>query len=113
MPGGRRLLTLAGALAVAALLFAADAGSKAWAEDELRRRGTRSYLGGQVTLRYQTNSGIAFGLFQAHLHPSKRGWLISYGAIMTGGLALVLGWLVLRAQAPRQRLAIAGLVALL
>src|SRR5688500_2109574 len=113
MPVRARLLGLAGALAVAGLLFAGDAGSKAWAEENLRRHGARSILGGQLTLRYQTNSGMAFGLFQAQLHPSKRAWVISYGAVMTAGLAAVLGWVLLSAQVARPALAAAGVRALL
>ena len=67
------------AVAVAALLFAVDVVTKNWAEADLRRRGARSHLGGHLVLRHQTNTGIAFGLFQPHLHPHKRLWLIGYG----------------------------------
>ena len=100
MPGGTRLLL---ALAVASLLFAADAGTKAWAEGELRRRGARSFMDGHLVLRYQSNSGIGFGLFRAHLHPKKRDWLILYGAAVTAGLAGVLGWRMLLAAGRWQR----------
>lgn len=109
----RRALRLLLGLAVAALLLAADAGTKAWAEGELRRRGARSYLDGHLTLRYQTNSGIAFGLFQPHLHPRKRAWLITYGAAVAAGVALVLGFRTLAPGPHPRRLELAGLCLLL
>ena len=89
------------ALAAAGLLFAADAGSKGWAETELRRRGSRSLLDGHLVLRYQTNSGIAFGLFQAHLHPRKRVWLITYSSAVTAGLTVLLAWRLLMVRPAR------------
>ena len=58
--------------------------------------GPARYLGGHLVLRYQTNTGIAFGLFQPHLHPHKRLWLIGYGAAVSVALAGVLAWQVLR-----------------
>jgi signal peptidase II len=108
-----RPVLLAVALAVAGLLFAADVVSKTWAEDELRRRGARSHLGGHLVLRHQTNSGIAFGVFQPHLHPYKRLWLVSYGAVVTGALAGLLVWQTLRPAGPTSRLALAGVTAML
>ena len=104
---------LAVAVAVAAVLFTADVVTKNWAEDELRRRGARSYLGGHLVLRHQTNTGIAFGLFQPHLHPRKRLWLIGYGGAVSLALAGVLAWQVLRPIGPGSRLTLAGLTAML
>ena len=104
---------LAVAVAVAAVLFAVDVVTKNWAADDLRRRGARSYLGGHLVLRHQTNTGIAFGLFQPHLHPRKRLWLIGYGAAVSLALAGVLAWQVLRPIGPGSRLTLAGLVAML
>ena len=104
---------LAVAVAVAALLFTADVVTKNWAEEHLRRRGARSYLGGHLVLRHQTNTGIAFGLFQPHLHPHKRLWLIGYGGAVSLALAGVLAWQVLRPIGPGSRLTVAGLTAML
>lgn len=108
----RRPALLAIALAVAGALFAADALTKLWAEDELRRTGARSHLGGHLVLRLQNNTGIAFGLFQPHLHPRKRQWLIAYGAAVSLALAAVLVWQTQR-QVGTTQLAVAGLTGML
>jgi signal peptidase II len=79
------------ALACAAGLFGADVGSKTWAEYELRRQGQRSLFGGTVVLRYQTNSGMAFGIARAPIVHWKRDALIAYATAVTAGLLLVLG----------------------
>jgi signal peptidase II len=104
---------LAVAVAVAAVLFTVDVLTKNWAADDLRRRGARRYLGGHLVLRHQTNTGIAFGLFQPHLHPHKRLWLIGYGTAVSVALAGVLAWQVLRPAGPGSRLTVAGLTAML
>jgi signal peptidase II len=79
------------ALACTAALFGADLGSKTWAEYELRRQGQQSYLHGVIVLRYQTNSGIAFGIGRAPILQWKRSALIGYATAVTVGLMLVLG----------------------
>jgi signal peptidase II len=99
------------ALACVAVLLGADLGTKHWAETELRRHGTRTALGGLLVLRYQTNSGIAFGLGRAPIIHWKRHALIAYGAAVSVGLALVLG-LRLR-DAGATRVTVSGLIALL
>ena len=109
---GARLLPLLASLLLAGSLLAGDVASKSWAESELRRRGAKSLLGGRLVLRYQTNSGIAFGLFQQSLHPYKRPFLIGYSAVVSAGLALFLTRLLLR-RTGRGWLAPLGLVALL
>ena len=100
------------ALALACLggLFAADVFSKTWADTELRQHGARSVLGGALVLRYQSNSGIAFGLFRAPIVHWKRPALIAYSAAITLGLLLLLGWRLADARAGG--LTTAGLVAL-
>jgi signal peptidase II len=108
-----RLLPLLVSLLLAGSLFAADVASKSWAESELRRRGSRSLLGGRLLLRYQNNSGIAFGLFQRSLHPHKRAALIAYSSLVTVGLAGFLGVRLWRRRAQRDCLMPLGLVALL
>jgi signal peptidase II len=107
----RRAIRAAFALACLALLFGADLATKHWAETELRRHGARSALSGVLILRYQTNSGIAFGIGRAPIIPWKRHALIAYGAAISVGLAVVLG---LRLHDPRAgKLTLAGLIALL
>ena len=88
-----RLLPLLAGLLLAGSLLATDLATKSWAESELRRRGARSLLGGHLVFRYQTNSGIAFGLFQKSLSPYKRPFLIAYSAVVSAGL---LAFLVFR-----------------
>jgi signal peptidase II len=83
---GRALI----ALAFAGGLFAADIATKTWAEYELRRHGARTLLGEFLVLRYQTNSGIAFGLFRAPIVHWKRTALITYSSLVTIGVGLVL-----------------------
>jgi signal peptidase II len=85
-----RLLPLLAGLLLAGSLLASDLATKSWAESELRRRGARSLLGGRLVLRYQTNSGIAFGLFQKSLHPYKRPFLIAYSTVVSAGLLAAL-----------------------
>jgi signal peptidase II len=104
-----RLLSLLASLLIAGSLLAADVASKSWAESELRRRGARSLLGGRLVLRYQTNSGIAFGLFQSSLHPGKRPFLIAYAAVVSAGLAAMLVAFTLR-RTPRPATARAWLI---
>ncbi|HEY0709649.1 MAG TPA: signal peptidase II [Polyangia bacterium] len=82
---------MAVALACAAGLFGADVGTKTWAEYELRRQGQRSLFGGSVVLRYQTNSGMAFGIARAPIVHWKRHALIAYATAVTAGVLLVLG----------------------
>jgi len=107
----RRWVRIAFALACLALLFGLDLGTKHWAETELRRHGARSALGGVLILRYQTNSGIAFGIGRAPIIPWKRQALIAYGLAVSVGLAVVLG---LRLADPgAARVTVAGLIALL
>jgi signal peptidase II len=113
-----RLYPLLTCLLIAGSLLAADVASKSWAESELRRRGARSLLGGRLVLRYQTNSGIAFGLFQESLHPGKRPFLIAYAAAVTAGLAAMLVAVTVRRRPTRPSslpawLLPAGLVAML
>ena len=72
-------------------LIAADVVSKSWAEHHLRRVGARSLLGDWLVLRYQTNSGIAFGVWRAPMIPWKRTALITYSAVVTLGLAGLVG----------------------
>jgi signal peptidase II len=108
-----RLLPLLASLLLAGSLFAADVASKSWAESELRRRGSRSLLGGKLLLRYQTNSGIAFGLFQRSLSPYKRPALIAYASLVTVALAGFLGRRLWRRGARADCLMPLGLVALL
>jgi signal peptidase II len=108
-----RLLPLLVSLLLAGSLFAADVASKSWAESELRRRGSRTLLGGKLLLRYQTNSGIAFGLFQRSLHPYKRPALIAYSSLVSIGLAGFLGHRLWRRRAESDCLMPLGLVALL
>jgi signal peptidase II len=95
-----RLLRLPAALLLAGLLVGADAESKSWASSDLRRRGPRAVIEGHLVWRFQLNSGIAFGLFQDSLDPRKGPLLIAYSAVMTGGLALLLGLRLLRRQRP-------------
>jgi signal peptidase II len=109
---GVRLLPLLASLLLAGSLLAGDLASKSWAETELRRRGARNLLGGRLVLRYQTNSGIAFGLFQKSLHPYKRPFLIAYSAVVSAGLLALLVARTLR-RTGRGWLMPAGLVALL
>jgi signal peptidase II len=87
---GARLLPLLGSLLLAGSLLGADVATKSWAESELRRRGSRSLLGGTLVLRYQTNSGIAFGIFQSSLHPAKQPLLIAYSSVVSAALAAAL-----------------------
>jgi signal peptidase II len=96
-----RLLPLAASLLLAGSLLAADVATKSWAETDLRRR-SRSLLGGNLILRYQTNSGIAFGIFQNSLHPAKRPLLIAYSSAVTVALAaaLVVSQLLGRRRSP-------------
>jgi signal peptidase II len=92
-------------------LFAIDVGTKTWAELELRRTGSRSVLGDWLVLRYQTNSGIAFGVWRAPMIPWKRGALIAYSSVVTLGLAVVLARRL--GDPTRSALGTAGVVALL
>jgi signal peptidase II len=110
LPSGRaRRLIIA--LAALGALLAADLGTKHWAETVLRRHGARTALGGVLVLRYQTNSGIAFGIGRAPIIPWKRKALIAYGTAVSVGLALVLG---LRLADPASlRVTRAGLLTLL
>jgi signal peptidase II len=62
-------------------------------------------------LRLQTNSGIAFGIFQEHLHPEKGRWLVMYKSAMAAGLLLLLAWRIL--ARPGGWVVPVGLVALL
>ena len=78
------------AIACVGGLFAADVASKSWAEHHLRRAGARSLLGDLLVLRYQSNSGIAFGLWRAPMIPWKRSALIAYSSVVTLALAGVL-----------------------
>ena len=80
-----RLLPLLARPAAGRRCWPPTSATKSWAESELRRRGARSLLGGHLVLRYQTNSGIAFGLFQQSLHPHKRPLLIAYSAVVSAG----------------------------
>jgi signal peptidase II len=106
------VLRLPTAFVLAGMLLILDVQTKNWAASELRRRGSRTLVEGHLVLRYQLNSGIAFGLFQKSLHPWKRPLLLAY----SGGAAAVVGgilaWRLLRRR-PAGRLATAGLVALL
>ncbi len=114
MPGpSARLLPLLASLLVAGSLLAADVASKSWAEYDLRRRGSRTLLGGSLILRYQTNSGIAFGVFQESLHPNKLPLLIAYSSLISAGLAAALAFTQLRAQVRGRRLLAAALLCLL
>jgi signal peptidase II len=72
-----------------------DAETKSWAASELGRRGARSLVDGHLVLRLQTNSGIAFGIFQPHLHAEKARWLVMYKSAMAAGLIVLLAWRVL------------------
>jgi signal peptidase II len=92
-------------------LLAIDVGTKTWAELELRRTGARSVLGDWLVLRYQTNSGIAFGVWRAPMIPWKRSALIAYSSVVTLGLGIVLARRL--GDAGRSALGTAGLVALL
>lgn len=107
-----RLRGLVAGLALAAGLLAADVVTKDWAESDLRRSGARTLFDGHLVLRYQTNSGIAFGLLQERLHPRKRPALILYAAVMSSGLAILLVVHLLRAGGG-QRLTTSGLALLL
>jgi signal peptidase II len=78
------------AAAFVAALFAADVASKSWAEHDLRRGGARSVLGDWFVLRYQSNSGLAFGLWRAPMIPWKRSALIAYSSLVTLGLLVIL-----------------------
>jgi signal peptidase II len=94
-----------------AALIAADVATKSWAEHHLRRVGARSVLGDWLVLRYQTNSGIAFGVWRAPIIPWKRSALISYSTVVTLALAVVLA---ARLRDPTSRSpATAGVAALL
>jgi lipoprotein signal peptidase len=112
-PGPAGPLPLLASQMLAGALFASDVATKSWAESELRRRGARSLLGDRLVLRYQTNSGIAFGLWQRSLHPAKRPFLITYSALVATGLLALLGWRLLRRQGAGGALVPLGLVALL
>jgi signal peptidase II len=72
-----------------------DAETKSWAASELGRRGARTLVDGHLVLRLQTNSGIAFGIFQPHLHAEKARWLVMYKSAMAAGLVLLLAWRLL------------------
>ena len=110
-PAARWALALARIALAFALLFGADVASKTWAEHDLRRQGARSALGGVLVLRYQTNSGIAFGLFRAPIVHWKRDALIAYKVVMIGVLLVLL---VRRIADPEAtRLVTGGLVLLL
>jgi lipoprotein signal peptidase len=109
---GSRLSRLAAALLLAGLLLALDHGSKSWAAHELSGRGSRSLLGGHLVLRFQRNSGIAFGLFRAERHPKKGAYLVAYESAMVAGVALLLAVRLLRRE-PAGRLVTLGLVGLL
>jgi signal peptidase II len=112
----RRLVRLAAALCLAGLLVSLDAVTKSWAVSELSRRGARTVIDGHLVLRVQQNSGIAFGLFRAHLHADKGRYLVTYKAAMAGGLGLLLGWRLLRRRedsAGQDWIVPLGLVALL
>jgi signal peptidase II len=89
-----------------------DAETKSWAASELGRRGGRTLVDGHLVLRLQTNSGIAFGIFQPHLHAEKARWLVMYKSAMAAGLALLLAWRLLFGQG-RGALVPLGLCALL
>ncbi len=78
------------ALSVLAVLLAADIATKIWAEEDLRRQGARSAVGDLLTFRYQTNSGVAFGIFRAPIVHWKRTALIVYASAVSVGLAAVL-----------------------
>jgi signal peptidase II len=108
------VLRLLLAFGLAGGLLALDLTTKDWAESELRRRGTRSLFDGRLLLRYQTNSGLAFGLLRAPLYPRKRALLIAYSTAVTAVLVVLLAV----RQGRRVRVAgdgllAAGLVALL
>jgi signal peptidase II len=86
----RWALALAVAFTCVGALFAADVASKSWAEHHLRRAGARSVLGDWLVLRYQSNSGLAFGLWRAPMIPWKRSALIAYSSVVSLALAAVL-----------------------
>jgi signal peptidase II len=90
-PRVRRLRRFVLVVVALAALIAADVATKTWAEHHLRRVGSRSVLGDWLVLRYQTNSGIAFGVWRAPMIPWKRSFLITYSAVVTLGLAGLLG----------------------
>jgi signal peptidase II len=108
-----RLIPLLASLLMVGSLLAADIASKSWAEYDLRRRGSRTLLGGNLILRYQTNSGIAFGVFTGSLHPQKQSLLIAYSSVMGAALAAGLAFTWLRRQLRARRLMAAALIALL
>jgi signal peptidase II len=93
------------------LLVWLDASTKSWAASELGRQGARTFMGGHLVLRLQTNSGIAFGIFQPHLHAEKAHWLVMYKSAMAAGLGLLLAWRVLGRE--REWIVPLGLCALL
>src|SRR5262249_50096056 len=95
-----RLLRLPAALLIAGLLVAVDAESKSWATSDLRRRGARTVIENHLVLRFQLNSGIAFGLFTDSLDRKKGPILIAYSAVMTAGLGLLLALRLLRRAQP-------------
>jgi signal peptidase II len=107
-----RLLWLGAALLLAGLLAGLDVATKGWAEAELGRGGSRALLGGHLVLRLQQNSGIAFGMFRAHLHPHKVQYLVAYKSVVAGGVGALLAWHMLRRKAPG-RLVPLGLTLLL
>ena len=95
-----RLLRLPAALLIAGLLVAVDVESKSWATSDLRRRGARVVIENHLVLRFQLNSGIAFGLFTDSLHRKKGAILIAYSAVMTAGLGLLLALRLVRRPRP-------------
>ncbi len=91
-----RLVRLAAALGLAGLLVWVDLATKRWAATELSHRGQQSLIDGLLVLRTQTNSGIAFGLFQPHLLPWKARFLVHYKTAMAIVLTALLAWRCLR-----------------
>jgi signal peptidase II len=112
-PGGAvalGLLRLGGALALVALLVAADVATKRWAAHELAPRGPRP--GRVLSLEYRENTGIAFGLLRDLPARVRRPLLVGYACAVAAVLG---GLLVLRLVLRRRRgwLLPSGLVALL
>lgn len=104
-----RLLVAAAAVGA---LVALDLRTKAWAHRELRDRRPRLVADGHVTLRYQENPGIVFGLFRDTPAHSRRPFILAYSAASALVLLLLLVRRLLRPAGQGMVLSL-GLVALL
>jgi signal peptidase II len=88
---------VAAALVAVGLLLFIDLGTKSWAATDLRARGPRTIVGGQLRLQYSENAGIAFGRLRDGARQSA---IVTYSAVMALAVFGVLLHRLLRKDRP-------------